>query len=457
MYSFSSGFTKTSRTAVWAARSSFGEITGCSSSNGDSNFSFPNSSTSSREVRYPSRTFMKKRSSCASGSGKVPEYSTGFWVAITMKGDGSSLVSPSIVTWRSSIASSRADCVLGVARLISSASRICAKTGPGRNSKSPSFWLKARTPVMSEGSRSGVNWMRRNVQSRDRATAFASIVLPTPGTSSMRRCPPQSRVMRHSRTSSSLWTMARATFASTGSTTLRTTSSEASSAPSLIPTSVPATGLYGRPWRASRNESHASIRLTLVGQSARVARGQLSPLGRASLTGGRRYVDDIESLLRAYRRAHRSDRSFRIRVDLQRFARSSHPQAWRCERPGPGLRPGWGSRAGGIGPGWDHRQADWHPHRRACAAHADQIHGAPGGRRLRHRQEVQHQRRRAPLVQSGEIDQDRSGAHRRRARGTTRLRRGGACEGQRHHSGDRGRLQGGPAGDRRLQLPARPQ
>jgi hypothetical protein len=45
------------------------------------------------------------------------------------------------------------------------------------------------TPVMSAGSRSGVNWMRLTLQSTLRARARASIVLPTPGTSSMRRCP----------------------------------------------------------------------------------------------------------------------------------------------------------------------------------------------------------------------------------------------------------------------------
>ena len=36
-------------------------------------------------------------------------------------------------------------------------------------------------PVMSEGIRSGVNWMRRKVQPSDRAIAFASVVLPMPG------------------------------------------------------------------------------------------------------------------------------------------------------------------------------------------------------------------------------------------------------------------------------------
>ena len=79
---------------------------------------------------------MRKRSSWASGSGKVPSYSMGFCVAMTMNGDGSSRVTPSTVIVCSSIASSSADCVLGVARLISSARTICAMSGPGRNSKS---------------------------------------------------------------------------------------------------------------------------------------------------------------------------------------------------------------------------------------------------------------------------------------------------------------------------------
>src|SRR3954447_25465667 len=46
---------------------------------------------------------------------------------------------------------------------------------------------------MSLGSRSCVNWTRRTEQSIDRASAFANFVLPTPGTSSMSRCPSASR------------------------------------------------------------------------------------------------------------------------------------------------------------------------------------------------------------------------------------------------------------------------
>ncbi len=60
------------------------------------------------------------------------------WVAMTRKGRSSRCVSPSIVTWRSCIASSSAACVFGGARLISSARRRFVKIGPGRNSKSTS-------------------------------------------------------------------------------------------------------------------------------------------------------------------------------------------------------------------------------------------------------------------------------------------------------------------------------
>ena len=42
---------------------------------------------------------------------------------------------------------------------------------------------------MSLGVMSGVNWMRLNEQSSDRASAEASVVLPTPGTSSISTWP----------------------------------------------------------------------------------------------------------------------------------------------------------------------------------------------------------------------------------------------------------------------------
>src|SRR5580765_4453531 len=71
---------------------------------------------------------------------------------------------------------------------------------------------------MSVGSRSGVNWMRENVQSSDRASAFASIVLPTPGKSSMIRWPSLTRQSATSRSVSARACTTRATFSTTRST-----------------------------------------------------------------------------------------------------------------------------------------------------------------------------------------------------------------------------------------------
>src|SRR4029079_13508347 len=89
--------------------------------------------------------------------------------------------------------SSSAAWVFGEARFTSSTRRRLANTGPGRNSNSFCCWLKTFTPVTSDGSRSGVNWRREKWQSSDRASGFASIVLPTPGKSSMIACPSATR------------------------------------------------------------------------------------------------------------------------------------------------------------------------------------------------------------------------------------------------------------------------
>ena len=55
-------------------------------------------------------------------------------------------VTPSTVTCRSAIASSSADCVFGVARLISSTRTTFAKIGPGRNSKLARLLVEDREP-----------------------------------------------------------------------------------------------------------------------------------------------------------------------------------------------------------------------------------------------------------------------------------------------------------------------
>src|SRR3954454_8597831 len=125
---------------------------------------------------------------------------------------------PSTVTCASCMHSKSADCVFGDARLTSSTSRRFAKTGPCRKSNSFVRWSKTLTPGMSVGSTAGVNWIRENVQSTERASAFASIVLPTPGKSSMIRWP---SLIRQRATicsvSTSAWTT-RATFSTMRST-----------------------------------------------------------------------------------------------------------------------------------------------------------------------------------------------------------------------------------------------
>ena len=70
----------------------------------------------------------------------MPACSIGFWVAITMNGRPTACATPSTVTRLSSITSSSADWVLGEARLISSASTIVWKIGPGWNSNVPLCW-----------------------------------------------------------------------------------------------------------------------------------------------------------------------------------------------------------------------------------------------------------------------------------------------------------------------------
>src|SRR5207248_2878413 len=66
--------------------------------------------------------------------------------------------------------------------------------------------------------------IRGNVQASERARNLARIVLPTPGTASIRRCPSHRRVTRQSRISSSLLTIARLTFDMNASATRPTAS-----------------------------------------------------------------------------------------------------------------------------------------------------------------------------------------------------------------------------------------
>ena len=61
------------------------------------------------------------------------------------------------------------------------------KIGPGWKENASRSRFHMETPTTSEGSRSGVNWTRCQEQSTDAARALAKLVLPTPGTSSIKR------------------------------------------------------------------------------------------------------------------------------------------------------------------------------------------------------------------------------------------------------------------------------
>ena len=152
---------------------------------------------------------IRNRSSWLSGRGKVPECSMGFCVAMTKNGWSNGRVSPSTVTWRSSMASRRALWVLGVARLISSASSTCVKIGPAWNTKELLRRSNTETPKISPGSMSLVHWMRRKANPRDLARTLARVVLPMPGKSSISRCPPANRQVSARRIWSSLPRMTR--------------------------------------------------------------------------------------------------------------------------------------------------------------------------------------------------------------------------------------------------------
>src|SRR5436190_3482924 len=117
-----------------------------------------------------------------------------------------------MVTRCSCIASRSADCVFGGVRLISSARTMFAKIGPGANTicRRPVVVssLMMSVPVMSDGMRSGVNWMRLNFRSSTFASVATSSVFASPGTPTMRLLPPTKSVSSTSSMTSD-WPMIR--------------------------------------------------------------------------------------------------------------------------------------------------------------------------------------------------------------------------------------------------------
>ena len=96
----------------------------------------------------------------------------------------------------SCIASSKADCVLGGVRLISSARMIFAKIGPFTKTRVRFPVARSSSmisvPVISAGIKSGVNWIRLKSRCRTCATVEISSVFARPGTPVMMEWPPVS-------------------------------------------------------------------------------------------------------------------------------------------------------------------------------------------------------------------------------------------------------------------------
>ena len=109
-------------------------------------------------------------------------------------------VTPAAVTCLSSIASNKADWVLGGVRLISSASKMLVKIGPLTNFsvRPPSPSSTTSEPTTSAGNRSGVNWMRLKSTCRISATVLISSVFAKPGTPVTRTWPPPNRAISNS-------------------------------------------------------------------------------------------------------------------------------------------------------------------------------------------------------------------------------------------------------------------
>jgi hypothetical protein len=101
---------------------------------------------------------------------------------------------------RSCLASSIAAWVLGGVRLISSASTTLPKSGPSTNVhlRWPVVMSSSMmsVPVMSDGIRSGVNWMRLKVSPSVCAIVRTISVFAVPGMPVMRQWPPTNNAIK---------------------------------------------------------------------------------------------------------------------------------------------------------------------------------------------------------------------------------------------------------------------
>ena len=119
-------------------------------------------------LRPGSRASRARRSGRAGprAAGRCPRTRSGSRSRSAGTDRGAGRVIPSTVTWCSAIASSSADWVFGIARLISSTSTTFANSGPGWNTNARCSWSKTESPVASVGCRSGVHWIRENSMPR---------------------------------------------------------------------------------------------------------------------------------------------------------------------------------------------------------------------------------------------------------------------------------------------------
>ena len=105
-----------------------------------------------------------KRSQEACAISNVPVLSCGFIVPMQKNGRGSGCRRLPTVTACSSMASSRPDCMRGVARLNSSSTTAFANSGPGMNSSGRrlGFVDSISWPITPAAVRSSVHWMRES-------------------------------------------------------------------------------------------------------------------------------------------------------------------------------------------------------------------------------------------------------------------------------------------------------
>ena len=138
------------------------------------------------------------------GMGKVPAASKGFWVAMTMKGRGSGWEMPSAETWRSSIASRRADWALGEARLSSSAKRMFGEDRSGPEGEDAGVAVEDDRSGDVGGKKVGSELDAPEAEARGNGRGpWPASSSPRRGWSSTRRCPSAMRQQSESRTVSS--------------------------------------------------------------------------------------------------------------------------------------------------------------------------------------------------------------------------------------------------------------